>query len=79
LGILYSRQAIDDLEETKVYQKAVLQDIPSVIGNFAFFAQEKWRIASDKSGSGNTANIGSITHIADIVAGNGVFSLLGEE
>ena len=41
--------------------------------------QEKWKIASDKSGSGNTANIGSIAHINDIVTGNGMFSKLGED
>ncbi len=35
-------------------------------------------IASDKGGSGNTANIGSINNIADIVAGRGMFSKLGE-
>lgn len=39
---------------------------------------EKWRIASDKGGSGNTANIGSIKNIADIVNGRGMFSRLGE-
>ena len=33
---------------------------------------------SDKGGSGNTANIGSINNIADIVAGRGMFSKLGE-
>lgn len=79
LGILYSRQALSYLEEAITYTKADLQHIPSVIGNFEFFAQEKWRIASDKSGSGNTANIGSITCIADILRGNGIFAKLGEE
>ena len=39
---------------------------------------EKWQIASDKSGSGNTANIGSINYIPDILAGNGMFRKLGE-
>ena len=51
----------------------------SVIRDFRFFVQEKWRIASDKSGSGNTANIGSIAKIEDIVTGNGMFSQLGED
>jgi len=36
--------------------------------------QEKWRIAGDKAGSGNTANIGSIGGaIADFEEGKGVF------
>ena len=43
------------------------------------FAVEKWRISSDKRGSGNTANIGSIQRIADIVSENGMFAKLGEE
>jgi len=37
--------------------------------------QEKWRIAGDRAGSGNTTNIGSITGtIADFSAGKGVFA-----
>ena len=43
-----------------------------------FFAEEKWKIASDKGGSGNTANIGSIQKIEDILNGNGVFAKAGE-
>jgi CRISPR/Cas system CMR-associated protein Cmr3 (group 5 of RAMP superfamily) len=39
---------------------------------------EKWKIASDRGGSGNTANIGSIQNIQDIVNGRGMFSKLGE-
>ena len=53
--------------------------IESVIKNIEFFFIEKWKIASDKSGSGNTANIGSITKIQDIINGNGVFKDYGEE
>jgi hypothetical protein len=55
-----------------------LQSITSVVKNFNFFIVEKWKIASDKGGSGNTANIGSITNINDIVNGNGMFAILGE-
>lgn len=55
-----------------------LQSITSVIKNFDFFAAEKWKIASDKQGSGNTANIGSIVDIEDLKNENGVFSRLGE-
>lgn len=52
--------------------------IASVAKNFQFFVAEKWKTASDKGGSGNTANIGSINNIADLVAGRGMFSKLGE-
>jgi hypothetical protein len=56
-----------------------LRSIASVVRDFQFFVCEKWRLASDKQGSGNTANIGSITWIEDILSGNGVFARLGEE
>lgn len=56
-----------------------LKSITSVIKNFDFFAAEKWKIASDKQGSGNTANIGSIFDIADLKNENGIFSQLGED
>ena len=37
--------------------------------------QEKWRIAGDRAGSGNTTNVGSIYGtIEDFSAGNGVFA-----
>ncbi len=79
LGIIYTRSIIDKLMETKTYSVNEVMDIPAVIRDFTFFAEEKWRIASDKSGSGNTANIGSIQKIDDIVLGNGVFAKAGEE
>ena len=79
LGIIYSRHELDRMEETKVYTVDEIADIPAVAGDFVFFAAEKWRIASDKGGSGNTANIGSIKNIPDILAGNGTFALAGED
>ena len=79
LGIIYSRNSEHDIDETKTFQLKDLESIASVIRDFRFFVQEKWRIASDKSGSGNTANIGSIAKIEDIVTGNGMFSQLGED
>jgi len=69
-------------EPTKRYRIASvknLRSITSVVRNFQFFVCEKWRLASDKQGSGNTANIGSITFIDDVLAGNGVFAKLGEK
>lgn len=56
-----------------------LKSITSVIKDFDFFAAEKWKIASDKQGSGNTANIGSVFDIDDLKNENGIFSQLGEE
>ena len=79
LGIIYSRANGVHSAETRTHTLSELQSITSVIGNFQFFAAEKWRIASDIGGSGNTANIGSIEYIDDILAGNGVFRDLGED
>lgn len=76
LGIIYSRHIVD---ETHTYRFEELRSITSVVKDFEFFVAEKWKIASDKSGSGNTANIGSINRIADIISGRGMFSDLGEE
>ena len=56
-----------------------LVSITSVIQDFDFFVAEKWKIASDSRGSGNTANIGSIKKIEDLKNENGAFSQLGEE
>ncbi len=79
LGIIYSRAANRDIDETKPYDLSELRSVTSVIKDFRFFVAEKWRIASDKRGSGNTANIGSIAKIDDVVNGNGMFSRLGEK
>ncbi|MDD2802302.1 MAG: EcoRV family type II restriction endonuclease [Methylococcales bacterium] len=78
LGIIYDRTDGATIDETKVHRMDELQSIASVVKNFHFFVTEKWKIASDKGGSGNTANIGSINNIADIIAGRGMFSKLGE-
>jgi hypothetical protein len=79
LGIIYTRTDSGSIDETKVYKESQLQSIVSVIRDIEFFVCEKWEIASDSQGSGNTANIGSIVRIEDILAGNGVFKNLGEE
>lgn len=73
-----------EMPNTKVGERSIttvknLKSITSVIKDFDFFAAEKWKIASDKQGSGNTANIGSVFDIADLKNENGIFSQLGEE
>lgn len=79
LGIIYDRAEGATIDETRTHGIDELHSITSVARNFHFFVTEKWRIASDRGGSGNTANIGSINNIADIIAGKGMFSKLGEE
>jgi len=79
LGIIYSRIDGSTIDETQSYDISQLKSISSVVKDFQFFVVEKWKIASDKGGSGNTANIGSINHIDDIINGRGMFSKLGEK
>lgn len=78
LGIIYDRAEDATIDETRVRHIGELRSITSVVSNFTFFVAEKWRIASDKEGSHNTANIGSIKNIENIVNGRGMFSKLGE-
>ncbi len=79
LGIIYDRTEGTIINETKPHCIDELHSITSVISNIQFFVAEKWKIAGDKGGSGNTANIGSIQRIEDISSERGMFSKLGEE
>jgi len=79
LGIIYTRAGSQHIDETKTYNISQLRSITSVIKDIQFFTCEKWEIASDSQGSGNTANIGSIVRIEDILSCNGVFKKLGED
>lgn len=76
LGVIYSK-AEGTIDERRKYRLAELESITSVINNFEFFVQEKYRIASDRPGSGNTKNIGSTTEIAKLLQGAGPFAELG--
>lgn len=78
LGVLYSK-CDQHIDEMKRYCLNDLNLIPSVISNFSFFVQPKFKIASTRPGSGNTKNIGSITNIDDLLNGKGPFSVFGKE
>ena len=77
LGVLYTRSISTDIGRTQVLPLDKLGTVSSVIKELLFFAEEKWKISSDKRSSGNTANIGSIDYITDILNGNGVFVKIG--
>ena len=77
LGVIYDMAT--DIDECKTYTLDQLQEIVSVIKNFQFFVREKWKIAIDRPGSGNTKNIGSVHKIENLINGKGVFSELGED
>ncbi len=78
VGVIYSKgDAVAD--ERRQFTLDELPTIPSVIKDFHFFAQPKYRIAAARPGSGNTKNIGSVTKIEHLVKGTGPFATLGEE
>lgn len=77
LGIIYSRSS-KHIDERLVFELKDLQSIESVAHDFVFLLQEKWKLASDKTGSGNTKNIGSVKKIDDLVNETGVFASEGE-
>jgi hypothetical protein len=74
-----SKGVAEKKSETDVILVDALRSVVSVVEDFQFFICEKWEIASDKRGSGNTANIGSITSIEDILNCRGIFKNLGEK
>jgi Restriction endonuclease EcoRV len=75
LGVLYSQ--VHGIDEQHVYEISDLGQIPSVATDFEFFLHEKYRIAADRTGSGNTKNIGSTVFLNRLVEGTGVFAELG--
>ena len=79
LGAIYDRAHAATIDETKMVSVDEISALTSVMSNMQFFVAEKWRLASDRRGSGNTANIGSIELIEDVLAGRGMFSGLGED
>ena len=73
IGYVYHR--VSRPHHRHVYALGQLGEIEPPYKDVRVFVQEKWRIAGDKAGSGNTTNIGSIRgHIEDFRNGNGVFS-----
>lgn len=78
LGVIYSQNQ-ENQNEKVIYSLDELENIESVIRDFKFFVQPKYKIASASPGSGNTKNIGSTNNIDKLVNGEGVFSALGEE
>lgn len=74
IGFVYDRIAQKKASVIHKYTVEQLTDIPLPVKNVEFFIQDKWRISSDRAGSGNTTNIGSINGtIDDFRMGNGPF------
>jgi hypothetical protein len=74
VGFVYERAARECAADA-LYAPDELADVPLPLKNVRHFVQEKWRVAGDKPGSGNTSNIGSITgSLGAFVRGQGVFA-----
>jgi hypothetical protein len=72
LGVLYEKKA--DIKASVKYSIDELDKIPSVVGNFRFLVQPKWAVATDRPGSGNTKNIGSVVNVETLLTGTGPFT-----
>lgn len=74
IGYVYERIAAKQAAMHATYTLDQLKQIPLAYQGVRVFVQEKWRIAADRAGSGNTTNIGSIWgHLKDFEDGKGPF------
>ena len=75
IGFVYKRAEGKRDTSGRIYSFGSLNQIPIPFDDVEVFMQERWRIAGDKAGSGNTASLGSIIGtIEDFSMGNGIFS-----
>lgn len=79
IGFIYKRN--DSAQESRVYDISEKENIAFPYYDVKYFIQEKYKIAGDKPGSGNTENIGSIAtnDFSDFVDGKGPFNELGQD
>lgn len=76
VGIVYTQ--ITD-QQPGIYTLNEISRIQPPIRDIEIFFHEKWRVASDRPGSGNTRNIGSTTNLKELREGKGLFVRLGKE
>lgn len=79
IGFIYKRN--DAAQESRVYSFDHRNQIVLPYRDVKYFISEKYKIAGDRPGSGNTENIGSFpTHnFNDLKEGKGPFSELGQD
>ncbi len=77
IGFIYKRNG--QAQESQVFDYSDKDKIVFPFYDVKYFIQEKYKIAGDKPGSGNTENIGSFStkRFADLLEGNGPFTELG--
>lgn len=76
---IYKRN--DSAQESKVFNYESKDSIECPFTDVRYFIQEKYKIAGDKPGSGNTENIGSFStkSFEDLKNGTGPFASYGKE
>ena len=79
IGFIYKRN--DAAQESRVYSFDHRDQIVFPYHDVKYFIAEKYKIAGDKPGSGNTENIGSFPtrNFNDLKDGKGPFSELGQD
>ena len=79
IGFIYKRNG--NAQESLIYDYEDRHKIEFPFCDVKYFIQEKYKIAGDKPGSGNTENIGSITssNFVDFEDGRGPFAELGQD
>lgn len=60
VGFIYTRKSSGD-DPNHIYDLERLDEIPLPFEDVSWFVARKWKIAGESAGSGNTANIGSIS------------------
>ncbi|MBI4296264.1 MAG: restriction endonuclease [Chloroflexi bacterium] len=76
VGFVYSRVPGIEPNVVKIDD---LGGVVAPISDVELIVREKWQIASDRPGSGNTTNIGSVTAIEALRDGKGPFTEFGEK
>lgn len=78
VGFLYTRNDEATVKTTSIEK---IDTIKAPYKNVEFFVQEKYKIAGQKKGSGNTNNIATIksSNIADFRKGKSYFTVLGND
>jgi hypothetical protein len=77
LGVIYSR--VEASLSPQVYTLEQIDSLPVPLKDLEVFVQPKYRVASDRPGSGNTKNIGAVREVDALINGRGSFADLGEE
>lgn len=79
IGFIYKRNGL--AQESQVFDYEEREKIIFPFYDVKYFMQEKYKIAGDKPGSGNTENIGSFLtkEVSNLKFGKGPFSELGED